>query len=194
MRDRHAVCVFAASAEEVSPRDRELARTLGAAIAGRGWRLVYGGGRAGLMGEVAVAALEAGGEVTGIIPRRMNGRERAFDDVTELVLVDSLAERKVEMDRRADAFAALPGGIGTLDEITDVLATRHLGHHERPLVLVDPHAFWRPLVALFEHMVDAGVMPQRTLGLVSHARSVEAALAALSTGRADGAPAVAPPA
>jgi uncharacterized protein (TIGR00730 family) len=180
MTDRHAVCAFAASAETVGEVHRALARDLGRAVAQAGWRLVYGGGRAGLMGELATAALEAGGHVTGIIPRSLNSRERAYDDVTELVLVDTLAERKIEMDRRSDAFAVLPGGIGTLDEITDVLATRHLGHHARPLVMVDPGSFWQPLVDLLHHMVAAQVMPAASLDVVTHARSVPDAIAALA--------------
>ena len=175
-----AVCVFAASAETVAAHHRVLARDLGRAVAQAGWGLVYGGGRAGLMGEVATAALDAGGHVTGIIPRSMNSREHAYDDVSELVLVDTLAERKIEMDRRSHAFAVLPGGIGTLDEVTDVLATRHLGHHARPLVMVDPDAFGQPLVDLLHHMVDAAVMPAGSLDVLVHARSVADAVSALT--------------
>ena len=176
---RRAVCIFAASAESVDDDYRVLARELGRAVAEAGWGLVYGGGRAGLMGEVATAAMQAGGHVTGIIPRSLNSREVAYDDVTELVLVDTLAERKIAMDRRSDAFAALPGGIGTLDEVTDVLATRHLGQHERPLVVVDPDGFWQPFVDLLHHMVEAGVVPDASLDVLVHARSVEAAVTAL---------------
>lgn len=176
----HAVCVFAASATAVGPPHRALARSLGSAIAEAGWRLVYGGGQAGLMGELAHAALDAGGLVTGIIPRQLNDLERAFDAVTELVLVDSLAERKQLMDQRSDAFAVLPGGIGTLDEITDVLTTLHLGFHDRPLVLVDPEGFWDPLHDLLAHMVAADLMPPASARLPVSAPTVGDAIAALT--------------
>ena len=177
--DLHAVCVFAASSDKVGDNHRALARELGRAVAEAGWRLVYGGGQAGLMGEVAQSALDAGGHVTGIIPRRLNSVERAFDDVTDLVLVDSLAERKIEMDRRSDAFAVLPGGVGTLDEITDVLATRHLGHPGRALVMVDPDGFWQPLIVLLRHMVDSAVLQPESLEVLTVARSVDEAVEAL---------------
>lgn len=176
----HAVCVFAASSNAVGQPFRTLAREFGAAIAGAGWRLVYGGGQAGLMGEIAHGALDAGGLVTGIIPRRLNDLERAFDGVTELVLVDSLAERKLLMDQRSDAFAVLPGGIGTLDEVTDVLTTLHLGFHDRPLVLVDPGGFWAPLHDLLAHMVTADLMPAASAHLPVSATTVGAAVAALA--------------
>jgi uncharacterized protein (TIGR00730 family) len=131
------------------------------------------------MGEMAVGALEAGGRVTGIIPHQLNSVERAFDDVTDLIVVDGLGERKRLMDQRSDAFAGLPGGIGTLDEITDVLTTRHLGLHGRPLVLVDPDGFWQPLVDLLDHMVAAGLMPAASARLTVHATSVADAITAL---------------
>ncbi|CAN5181933.1 hypothetical protein BH23ACT9_BH23ACT9_39870 [soil metagenome] len=176
----HAVCVFAASAETVSDTHRALARELGAALAGAGWRTVYGGGQAGLMGELAHGALDAGGPVTGIIPDRLNSRERAFDSVTELVLVDSLAERKQLMDVRSDAFAVLPGGIGTLDELTDVMTTLHLGFHDRPLVLVDPDGFWDPLQDLLAHMVAAKVMTTASVAKLATARSTAQAVRMLA--------------
>lgn len=177
--DRYSVCVFAASAESVAPAYRSLARELGTAIADAGWGLVYGGGRAGLMGEMALGALQAGGHVTGIIPHQLNSAERAFTDVTELVVVDGLGERKLLMADRSDAFAVLPGGIGTLDEITDILTTRHLGLHQRPLVLVDPDGFWDPFATLLAHMVTADVLPAASAKMVLHTSSVPDAITAL---------------
>lgn len=174
------VCVFAASSEGVSIEFRNLARSLGRAVAEQGWNLVYGGGRAGLMGEMAQAALDAGGRVTGIIPRRMHTQEQVFADVTELIEVDTLAQRKIQMDQRSDAFAVLPGGIGTLDELTDVLTTRHLGFHARPLVLVDPDGFWKPLSTLLDHMVSARVMPVASAGMVAVCHTVPDAITALA--------------
>lgn len=178
--DLFAVCVFAASSERVAPAYRVLARDLGAAIAGQGWELVYGGGQAGLMGEIARGALGTGGQVTGIIPHALNSSERAFDEVTDLVLVDSLAQRKQQMDSRSDAFVVLPGGIGTLDELTDVLATLHLGMHSRPLVMVDPDGFWNPFAELLRHMVTADVMSEKSTRMVTVTHSVADAIAAIA--------------
>ncbi len=178
----HRVCVFAASSEHVSARYRALARDLGRAIAEQGWQVVYGGGQVGLMGEVARAALAAGGHVVGIIPHHLNRREVAFDEVTELVMVDTLLERKSHMDSRSDAFAVLPGGIGTLDELLDVLTTRALGFHRRPLVLLDPDGYWEPFRALLDRMID-----QRTASPAVHegyavARTVDDAVQRLRPG------------
>ena len=180
MDDRRTACVFAASAETVPDRYRTLAADLGRGLAEAGVRIVYGGGRAGLMGEVAVAALAAGGTVTGIIPGSLNSRERAFDDVSELLVTETLLERKRLMIERADGFAILPGGIGTLDEVTEVLTTRHLGLHHHPVVLVDPDGFWDPFRELLGHFVDTGVMPASSLDVLHTAVDVPEAVAALT--------------
>lgn len=175
-----SVCVFAASSEAVAPTYRRLARDLGTAIAARGWRLVYGGGQVGLMGEVARAVLAAGGHVIGVIPHRLNRREVAFDAVTELITVDTMAQRKTVMDERADGYAVLPGGLGTLDELLEVLTTKQLGFHTKPLALLDPDGYWAPLHALVDHMVAAGLAAPAVRALYATATSPDAALDALA--------------
>lgn len=164
--DRFAVCVFTAASNHVAPIYVELARDVGKAIAAQGWRLVYGGGQVGLMGETARAALGAGGPVTGVIPHVLNRREVIFDDVDDLVLVDTMAERKTIMDDRSDAYAVLPGGIGTLDELVEVLTTRSLDFHTKPIVMVDPDGYWQPLRAMLDHMVRAGTLRPEVLALL----------------------------
>ena len=175
-----AVCVFTASSERVADSYRALARDVGAAIAGAGWRRVYGGGQVGLMGEVARAALAAGGGVTGIIPHSLNRREVAFDDIDDLVLCDTLAERKQLMDDRTDVYVVLPGGIGTLDELVEVLTTRSLGYHAKAIVLVDVDGYWAPLHALLDHMVDAGTLRPDVRDLVETVTDLDGMVERLS--------------
>jgi uncharacterized protein (TIGR00730 family) len=128
----------------------------GEAIGGRGWRLVYGGGEVGLMGVAARAALGAGGTVLGIIPQRLLDREVGKRDLTELRITATMFERKELLIREADAFLVLPGGLGTLDEILDVVTLRQLGYHAKPILLLDLGGYWRACQALFEQFVAAG--------------------------------------
>lgn len=151
------VCVFCASSEAVSAPYRAIAAELGAAISAAGWGLVYGGGNVGLMGEVARAALAAGGHVTGVIPHRLATREVALEAVTELIRTDTMRERKKLMDDRSDAFVVMPGGIGTLEELVEILTLKMLGFHERTIVLLDPDGYWSPLVDQLRRMVDLGL-------------------------------------
>lgn len=173
------VCVYAASSEAVGAHHRAVARAFGAGLAQRRWAVVYGGGGIGLMGEVARAALAGGASVTGIIPHRLARREVAFDDVTELIRVDTMRERKQLMDERADAFAVLPGGIGTLEELMEILTLRQLGYHDRTVILVDPGGYWDPLLAMFDRMVAEGVAAASVRDLYAVACDAEAALALL---------------
>ena len=152
-----SVCVFCASSEKVAPHLRSLAATLGSQIASRGWRLVYGGGGVGLMGEVARAALAGGAHVTGVMPHRLADLEQELLQVSELVRTDTMRQRKGEMDARADAFVVLPGGIGTLEELLEALTLRQLGYHDRPIVLLDPDGFWAPLRAQVDQFVALGL-------------------------------------
>ena len=154
-----AVCVYCGS----SPGRREAyeaaAERLGRDIAGAGIRLVYGGGNKGLMGAVARGAMEAGGVVTGIIPRFLMSKERSENDLAsldELVVTEDMHERKHAMFERSDAFVALPGGIGTLEELIEVLTWAQLGRHEKPIVIADLDGFWRPLTTLLDHMRAEG--------------------------------------
>jgi uncharacterized protein (TIGR00730 family) len=151
-----SLCVYCGSRNGNDACYAEAARQLGTAIGRRGFRLVYGGGRAGLMGAVADATLAAGGQVLGIIPRRLVARELGHRGIQELRMVDTMHDRKLQMAQAADAFMALPGGLGTLEELFEVWTWRQLGYHARPIGLLDVAGFYAPLQALLAHTRDAG--------------------------------------
>ncbi len=174
------VCVFCGSSTPGDGRYVAAARALGSLLAQRGIGLVYGGGRAGLMGAVADAALAAGGQVTGVIPVGLLRREVGHTGVTELLEVGSMHERKQAMYDRADAFVALPGGLGTLEELAEAATWSQLGIHAKPLVLLDVAGFWAPLVLLLDRMAAAGLLRPVNRRLVQLAESPEEALALLS--------------
>jgi uncharacterized protein (TIGR00730 family) len=153
-----SVCVFCGSSDAADPAYLADAGKLGAALALAGIKLVYGGGGVGLMGACARAAHGAGGEVLGIIPDFLTARERAYDDV-ETVVVATMHERKQRMFEAADAFAVLPGGIGTLEEVVELLSWRRLDLHAKPVVFHSPQGFWRPLFDLFQHTIDQRLSP-----------------------------------
>jgi uncharacterized protein (TIGR00730 family) len=153
-----SVCVFCGSSDAADPAFLAAAGELGQALAESGLRLVYGGGGVGLMGAVARAAHGAGGRVLGIIPDFLVGRERALDKV-ETIVVTSMHERKMMFFELSDAFVVLPGGIGTLEEIVELLSWRRLDLHAKPVVFYNPGAFWKPLFDLFQHTVDARLTP-----------------------------------
>lgn len=146
------VCVYCGSGKGLDPAYAVAARKLGKALADNGCRLVYGGGSLGLMGEVARATLGGGGKVTGIIPDFLGAREMMLKDVDELIIVESMHVRKQLMFDRADAFVALPGGIGTLEELVEQLTWSQLGRHSKPIVLANIKGFWDPFLKLLEHM------------------------------------------
>jgi uncharacterized protein (TIGR00730 family) len=149
------LCVYCGSSDGADPRYLAAAHELGRGLAARGVDLVYGGGRNGLMGSVADAALAGGGRVTGIIPVHLEHREVAHLGLSELIVVADMHQRKRLMAERADAFAVLPGGVGTLDETIEILSWRQLGLHQKPLFIVDIAGYWSPLAALFEHIVSS---------------------------------------
>ena len=151
-RPERAICVYCGSASGSDPAYTAAALTLGRSIATAGFGLVYGGGGIGLMGEVARAVLEAGGHVLGIIPGFLQVREVHFKDASELIVTKDMHERKMLMFERADAFVALPGGIGTLEELIEQMTWAQLGRHAKPIVIADISGFWRPLLTLLEHM------------------------------------------
>lgn len=153
MPPRSRLCVYCGSAGAVDRRYREAARELGERLAGAGIELVFGGGRIGLMGVLADAVLAAGGRVVGVIPERLRDAELAHQGASELVITASMHDRKRVMAERADAFAVLPGGIGTLDEMFEIVTWRHLGLHDKPIFLVDIAGYWQPLRALLDHIV-----------------------------------------
>jgi uncharacterized protein (TIGR00730 family) len=146
------ICVYCGSGPGTNPRFVEGAIALGKALAENGIRLVYGGGSIGLMGAVATSVLDHGGTVTGIIPDFLTTRENALKRVQEMIVTPDMHERKRLMFERSDAFVALPGGIGTLEELVEQLTWQQLGRHSKPILLANIDGFWEPLLALLAHM------------------------------------------
>ncbi|MGE0746621.1 MAG: TIGR00730 family Rossman fold protein [Rhodospirillales bacterium] len=175
-----SVCVYGGASGHVADPIRRAAAALGTALAGHGVRVVFGGGRVGMMGLVADAALAAGGEVVGVIPRFLFDRELGHTGVTSLRVVDSMHERKQTMFELADAFAVLPGGVGTLDETFEVITWRQLGLHDKPIVLLDVDGYWQGFAGLVGHVVAQGFAAPATAALFALAPSVETAVAALA--------------
>lgn len=154
MAEIRSVCIYCGSSSQGPTGHREAAGQLGTLLAENGVRLVFGGGRVGLMGVAADAALAAGGEVIGVIPHFLQELELGHDGCHELVITDSMHSRKQKMAELADGFAILPGGIGTLDETFEIITWRQLGRHDKPIVLVDVDGYWSPFQALMDHIVD----------------------------------------
>ncbi|CAJ0868669.1 pyrimidine/purine-5'-nucleotide nucleosidase [freshwater sediment metagenome] len=150
------ICVYCGSAEGDDLRYAAAAESFGRLLAQAGIGLVFGGGSCGLMGITARAALNAGGRVTGIIPGFLDEREIAMSGLTEMIVVEDMHTRKRLMFEKSDAFVALPGGVGTLEELTEQLTWIQLGRHTKPLVIADVGGFWRPLLTLFAHMHNEG--------------------------------------
>lgn len=146
------VCVYCGSGAGTNPRFIEAASALGKTFAENGIRLVYGGGSVGMMGAIASAVLDHGGSVTGIIPDFLTTREHALNRVQETIITPDMHERKRLMFERSDAFVALPGGIGTLEELVEQLTWKQLGRHAKPVLLANIDGFWEPLLALLAHM------------------------------------------
>lgn len=175
-----SVCVYCGSRPGVRPDYAARAHALGTSIGRRGWRLIYGGGRVGLMGIVADAALAAGAAVVGVIPQSLVRRETGHRGLTELHVVQTMHERKTMMAERADAFVALPGGIGTLEELFEVWSWRHLGYHQQPLGLLDAAGYWQPLVAFLEHSVAEGFIDAEQYAMLRIDDDIDALLDALA--------------
>ncbi len=152
MNTIRTVCVYCGSGPGTNPRFVESAIAFGRTLAEDGIRLVYGGGSIGLMGAVAKSVLDHGGAVTGIIPEFLTVRENALKRVQELIVTPDMHERKRLMFERSDAFVALPGGIGTLEELVEQLTWQQLGRHAKPVLLANIDGFWEPLLALLAHM------------------------------------------
>ena len=170
------VCVFCGASSGRLPEYAEAARAFGAAAAARGLGIVYGGGRVGLMGAVADAALAAGGEVIGVIPQELVDRELAHGGLTELHVVGSLHERKALMAELSDGFVALPGGFGTLDELLEQLTWSQLGLHDKPVGLFDVEEYWRPLIELARHATEEGFVRESDLGAIAVGTDAEGLL------------------
>jgi uncharacterized protein (TIGR00730 family) len=183
-RGIRSLCVYCGSAGAVDERYRAAASELGDCLGRAGIALVFGGGRIGLMGLAADAALAAGGRVIGVIPEHLREAELAHPGASELIVTANMHERKRVMAERADAFAVLPGGIGTLDEMFEILTWRQLGLHDKPVFVVDIAGYWRPLRALFDHLVaERFVAPlePRLLTIVPTVASLMDALAITRT-------------
>ncbi len=173
------ICVFCGSAAGAKPAYRDAARRLGGLLAQRGLGLVYGGGNIGLMGIIADAALEAGAEVDGVIPRPLEAKELAHGGLTRLHVVGSMHERKAMMADLADGFIAMPGGMGTLEETAEILTWSQLGLHRKPCGLLDVEGYWRPLVEFLDHAVTERFLRPEHRRLVLVEPDPEALLARL---------------
>ncbi|MFI4935154.1 MAG: TIGR00730 family Rossman fold protein [Caulobacterales bacterium] len=175
-----SVCVYCASSNAADPEFHAAAESFGRILADEGLRLVYGGGGVGLMGACARAAHEAGGRVLGVIPDFLTSHERPLKMV-ETVIVKSMHERKLMMFEEADAFAILPGGIGTLEEVIELLSWRRLGLHAKPVVFLNLQEFWRPLFDLFDHILAQNLVPEEFRDCWRSVERVEELLPALRT-------------
>ncbi len=151
-----SICVYCGSGFGDDPVFAENAAALGRAMAERGINLVYGGGNVGLMGTVAQSVLDNGGYVTGIIPDFLKSREKLLDDVQETIVVPDMHTRKRLMFEKADAFVAMPGGIGTLEELVEQMTWSQLGRHTKPILMLSTKGFWKPLLTLIAHMREQG--------------------------------------
>jgi uncharacterized protein (TIGR00730 family) len=156
--DRLSICVYCGSRHGANPAYRAAAQALGSAIGRRGWQLVYGGGNVGLMGNVADAVLASGGRVVGVIPESLMRREVGHAGLHELHVVPTMHLRKQMMAERADAFVALPGGIGTLEELYEVWTWRQLGYHDQPIGLLNTAGYYDALLAFMRHTVSEGFL------------------------------------
>jgi uncharacterized protein (TIGR00730 family) len=171
MNEIKTVCVYCGSGPGTNPHFVEAAIALGKVLAENGIRLVYGGGSIGLMGAVAKSTLDHGGSVTGIIPDFLRARENALTTIQEMIVTPDMHERKRLMFERSDAFVALPGGIGTLEELVEQLTWQQLGRHSKPVLLANIDGFWEPLMALLAHMrATAFIRPTLTIDILKAER------------------------
>ena len=180
------LCVYCASSDRLDPKYSAAAAELGQTLVSRGWGLVYGGGKTGLMGAVARAVKREGGRVVGVIPEFMKARELAYEGADEIVTVVTLRERKLLMETRADAFVTLPGGFGTLEEIMEILTLRQLNVVRKPCVFFNQDGFYDDLLRLFDRMLAEKVFKPSNLRLFSVATTVPEIFAQIE--RTDGAP------
>lgn len=181
-------CVYCGSRHGRHPAYTQAARQLGTAIGQRGWQLVYGGGHVGLMGEVANATLAAGGTVIGVITEALMEREVGHCGLTELHVVRTMHERKQAMAERADLFIAMPGGIGTMEELFEVWTWRQLGYHDQPIGLLDVEGYYQPFLRLCRQMVDEGFLSAEQFASLHAGTDPEPLLLELAAraGKADG--------
>jgi len=175
-----SLCVFCGSQHGSDRRFRAAATRLGELAADAGLKVIYGGGQVGLMGAVADATMAGGGEVVGLIPARLLEREVGHRAITELIVARDMFDRKDQMIARADAFVVLPGGLGTLDELLEVVTLRQLGYHGKPIVLVNVAGYWDPLIALVDQVITHGFAAPNVRALYRAVASVDDVLQALA--------------
>lgn len=171
-----SLCVFCGSSAGTDPRHRDAAGRLGRHLVAEGVRLVYGGGQLGLMGVLAETVMAGGGKVVGIIPEHLTRVEKAYDEITELHVVDSMHTRKNKMFAMADAFAVLPGGMGTMDETFEILTWKQLRLHAKPIILVNQQGYWQPWLELTNHIIGNGFAHPDTARLYSVVEDVDQVL------------------
>ena len=179
-----SVCVFCGARNGTNPAHVQTARATGDMIARQGWRLVYGAGDVGLMGEVARAALAAGAQAMGVIPTHLMGAEQGKRDLSTLVITQTMHERKKVMFMNADAVVLLPGGAGSLDEFFEVLTWAQIGLHTKPILILNSDGYWAPLIALLDHVVAQGFADttiHHLFTVVPDLPALEAALLAVLT-------------
>ncbi|MEC7572478.1 MAG: TIGR00730 family Rossman fold protein [Pseudomonadota bacterium] len=179
MAEIKSICVFCGSSSAVAETHKDAARRFGAILAENGVRLIYGGGRVGLMGLVADGAAQAGGEVIGVIPDFLERIEVGNREISELVVTDSMHARKAKMYELADAFVTLPGGLGSLDETFEVITWTQLKLSAKPFAVVNIDGYWQPLLALIDHVIAAGFARPANRDILQVVDDVEAVLPAL---------------
>jgi uncharacterized protein (TIGR00730 family) len=183
MPTQFSVCVYCGSRPGTRPAYVAEARAFGQALAGEGWRLVYGAGDVGIMGAVSQAVIEAGGKTLGVIPTHLMRAERGRRDLSQLVITETMHERKKVMFMNADAIVMLPGGAGSLDEFFEVLTWAQLGLHRKPVVLLDTEGYWQPLIRLIDHTIAEGFADAGLKAHITALPDVPAAVAALRAAR-----------
>lgn len=186
MAHLRSVCVYCGSRTGIDPAHAAAARRLGRILAERRLRLVFGGGSIGLMGVIADAVLDAGGQAVGVIPNRLHDIEVGHRGVGDLRIVDSMHERKQLMFELADGFVSLPGGIGTLDETFEIVTWRQLGYHDKPVVVVDQDGYWQPFTALIDGVIAGGFADSDIRRLYTVVATVDDVLPALEAAPSPG--------
>lgn len=180
MKKVSTVCAYLGSSSRCDEIHKTTARNFGQMLARAGIQLVYGGGRVGLMGILADSVLDAGGKAIGIIPEHISKREIQHNDLTELHVVDSMHIRKQMMVDKSDAFVVLPGGIGTLDELCEVMTWRQLGIHDKPIIIVNSQGYWTPFIQMIDNVIAARFMRDEDRRLFTEVATIEEALKALT--------------
>jgi len=179
------VCVYLGSSGKCSEGHKKTAYDFGQLMAKAGMSLVYGGGRVGLMGILADSVLKGGGKVIGIIPEHISRREISHEELTELHVVDSMHTRKQMMVDKSDAFVVLPGGIGTLDELCEVMTWKQLGMHDKPIVIANVNQYWSPFMAMIDNVIKEKFMRDEDRRLITEVDNIDAVIRALTEAPAE---------